>query len=114
MALKDSYVIVVQSEVMGKDEDIGRVLMVAFFDTMLATSLIPDAIFFMNAGVKLTTLSPEIVPILKEIEARGVELFSCGTCLKHYGLEDKLLVGFRGTTAMLLEFTRDADKVIWI
>ena len=30
---------------------------------------------------------------LKNLEAQGVEILTCGTCLNHYGLADKLKVG---------------------
>jgi len=48
---------------------------------------VPHTIFFLNSGVKLTTTNSDIYPILKEVEAMGVEIYSCGTCLKYYGLE---------------------------
>jgi hypothetical protein len=70
--------------------------------------------FFLNAGVKLTTLDKGIVPILKEIEAMGVEIFSCGTCLKHYNLESELKVGHRGTTNHIVEGIKDFAKTVWI
>lgn len=30
---------------------------------------------------------------LRSLEAQGVEILTCGTCLKYYGMEDKLKVG---------------------
>ena len=75
---------------------------------------LPHSIFFLNAGMRLTTKNQEIVPLLKEIEARGVEIYSCGTCLKHYGLESSLQVGRRGTTNHVVEGMQDFAKVVWI
>ncbi len=105
--------IVVTSDVMGKDADIGRVLMKGFFETMKSTGELPRTIFFMNAGIMLTTTDDEFVPILKGIEEAGVEIYSCGTCLKHYGLEDKLRVGHRGSTGQVIEGIKDM-KAVWI
>jgi selenium metabolism protein YedF len=84
-----------------------------FFETMKATKELPKAIFFLNAGVKLTTVNNEIIPILKEIEQMGVEIFSCGTCLKYYNLEEELKVGYRGTTNHIIEGIKDMRSV-WI
>ena len=70
--------------------------------------------FFLNAGVKLTTVNQEIVPILQEIAAMGVDIYSCGTCLKHYDLESTLQVGHRGATIQLVEGLRDFEKIVWI
>jgi hypothetical protein len=80
---------------------------------MKVTKELPKAIFFLNAGVKLTTVNNEIIPILKEIEQMGVEIFSCGTCLKYYNLEEELKVGYRGTTNHIIEGIKDMRSV-WI
>jgi selenium metabolism protein YedF len=106
--------LIIASNVMGKDEDLGKILMKAFFETMKVTKEIPHTIFFLNAGVKLTTTNEEIIPILKEIEAMGVEIFSCGTCLKHYNIESELKVGYRGTTNHIIEGMKDFKKTVWI
>jgi len=109
-----AYFLIVATDTMGKDEELGKVLMKAFFETMKVTKEIPQTIFFLNAGVKLTTMNKDIVPVVKDIEAMGVEIFSCGTCLKHYGLESELKVGYRGTTNHIVEGIKDFKKTIWI
>ncbi len=106
--------LVVGTDTMGKEEELGKVLMKAYFETMTAYRQVPDTIFFLNAGVKLTTTNEEIAKILKEIETLGVEIYSCGTCLKHYGLENKLKVGHRGTTNHIVEGMKDFRQTIWI
>ncbi len=105
--------IVVTSDVMGKQADIGRVLMKGFFETMKDMGALPQAIFFMNSAVRLTTTDEEFVPLLKGIQDSGVEIYSCGTCLKHYGLEDRLRVGHRGSTGQVIEGIKDS-KAVWI
>ncbi len=106
--------LIIGSDVMGKEDDLGKILMKAFFETVKVTKEIPHTIFFLNAGVKLTTVNEEIVPILKELETMGVEIFSCGTCLKHYNLESELKVGYRGTTNHIVEGMKDFKKTVWI
>jgi selenium metabolism protein YedF len=106
--------LVVGTDTMGKEEELGRVLMKAYFETMKAYRQLPHTIFFLNAGVKLTTINDETAPLLKDIEAMGVEIYSCGTCLKHYSLESQLQVGKRGTTNHIVEGMKDFDKTVWI
>ncbi|HWR90622.1 MAG TPA: sulfurtransferase-like selenium metabolism protein YedF [Dissulfurispiraceae bacterium] len=110
---KDLFCIV-GSDTMGKEEALGRVLMKAFFETMLVTGEMPHTIFFLNAGVKLTTTDEEMIPILRSIGEKGVEIFSCGTCLKHYDLESSLRVGYRGTTNHIVEGLKDFKRTVWI
>lgn len=106
--------LIIGTDSMGKEEELGKVLMKGFFETMRVTKEIPDAIFFLNTGVKLTTVNEEIVSLLKKIEAIGVEIFSCGTCLKYYDLESELKVGYRGTTNHIVEGMKDFKKTVWI
>ena len=94
---KDVF-LVIATETMGKDETLGRTLMKGFFETMKVYREVPHTIFFMNTGVKLTTTNDETIPLLKEIEEMGVEIFSCGTCLDYFNLTSELKVGFRGGT----------------
>jgi len=105
---------IIGTDTLGKEEEIGRILMKGFFETMKVTRDLPDMIFFLNAGVKLTTINEEIIPLIRDIESMGVEIFSCGTCLKHYGLESQLKAGYRGTTNHIVEGIKDFGKVVWI
>lgn len=106
--------LVIGTDTMGKEEELGKTLMKGFLETIKVTKEIPHTIFFLNAGVKLTTVSEDIIPILKGIEALGVEIFSCGTCLKYYNLEASLKVGYRGTTNHIVEGMKDFRKTVWI
>lgn len=108
-----AYFLIVATDTIGKDEELGKILIKAFFETMKVTKELPKSIFFLNAGVKLTTINEELIPILKEIEAMGVEIFSCGTCLKYYDLESELKVGFRGTSNHIIEGINDY-RTVWI
>jgi selenium metabolism protein YedF len=111
---KKTLFLVIGSDCLGKDADLGSKLVWGFFETMKVTKQLPHTIFFMNAGVKLTTVSTEIVGVLKEIEALGVEIYSCGSCLKHYGLDAELKVGERGTMIQTVEGMHDFEKCVWI
>jgi selenium metabolism protein YedF len=106
--------LIIGTDALGKDEAIGKVLIKGFFETMKAYKQLPHMMFFLNAGVHLTTTNSEIIPILKDIETMGVEIYSCGTCLKHYDLESSLKVGRCGTTNHIVEGLQDFDKVVWI
>ncbi|HUJ18858.1 MAG TPA: sulfurtransferase-like selenium metabolism protein YedF [Nitrospirota bacterium] len=111
---KKILLLIIGTDSLGKDEDLGSKLMKGFFDTMKVNQQLPHTIFFLNAGVKLTTVNEEVIGVLKEIEGMGVEIYSCGTCLKHYDLESRLAVGKRGTTNHIVEGMQDFDKVVWV
>ena len=113
-APEKDLLVIIGTDTMGKEEDLGRILMKAYFETMKTYRQLPHTMIILNAGVRLTTVNEEILPILKEIETMGVEVYSCGTCLKHYGLESELKVGHRGTTNHIVEGMKDFKKTVWI
>jgi selenium metabolism protein YedF len=112
--LKKGLLLVVGSDIMGKEEVLGKVLMKAFFETMKVYKQLPHTLFFLNTGVNLTTIDPDIAGLLKDMETMGVEIYSCGTCLKQYNLESELKVGHRGTMNIVVEGMQDFDKVVWV
>jgi len=111
---KKTLLLIIGTDSLGKDEDLGKTLMKAFFETMKVYKQLPHTIFFLNTGVNLTTIDTEIAALLKAMEEMGVELYSCGTCLTKYDLESKLKVGHRGTMNIVVEGMQDFDKVVWV
>ena len=67
---------------------------------------------FYNGGARLTVKGSASLEDLKSLEAQGVEILTCGTCLNFYGLADQLAVG--GVTNMysIVETLANAGKVI--
>ncbi len=112
--MKKRLLLIIGTDALGKEEDLGKILMKGFLETMKVYKQLPHTLFFLNAGVKLTTVNAETVGILKEIEGMGTEIYSCGTCLKHYNLESDIKVGKRGVTNQVVEGLQDFDKVVWV
>lgn len=111
---KKDLLLIVGSDVIGKDEALGRILMKGMFETMRVTKELPHTIFFLNTAVRLTTVDEEMTPLFQEFAALGVEIFTCGTCMKHFDLEKDLKVGYRGTTNHIVEGMKDFEKTVWI
>ncbi|NPA39943.1 MAG: sulfurtransferase-like selenium metabolism protein YedF [Thermodesulfobacteria bacterium] len=108
------HFIIIATDIMGPERELGKILMKAFFETMLVHEMLPSRIFLMNRGVFLSTLEEDFIKLLKELEKKGVEIFTCGTCLKYFNLEDKLKVGHRAGTDVYLEGIFYFDKTVWI
>lgn len=110
---KKVTVAVISSNVMGNgDDDLGKILIKGFIYALSQMDTHPDTILFYNGGAKLTTEGSESVEDLKKMEEEGVEILTCGTCLKHYGLMDKLMVGKVTDMYTIAERMTGADKVI--
>ena len=111
---KQGHFVIIATDTMGPEKELGRILMKAFFETMLVHDMLPSRIFLMNKGVFLSTLEEDFIKLLKELERKGVEIFTCGTCLKYFNLEDKLKVGHRAGTDVYLEGIFYFEKTVWI
>ena len=93
-------------------EELGATLMKGFIFALTQLPEPPDTILFYNGGAHLTIEGSPCLEDLKALEARGVEILTCGTCLNYYGLTEKLAVG--GVTNMyaIVEKLAGASRVI--
>ena len=89
-----NVVAVISSSCMGSGDDkLGAALMKGFIFALSQQEQLPSAILFYNGGARLTCEDAPTLEDLKSMEAQGVEILTCGTCLDFYGLSDKLSVG---------------------
>lgn len=97
--LRRNKVVVISSGKMGEgNEELGAVLMKGFIYALSEQDELPTTILFYNGGAPLTCEGSASLEDLKSLEAQGVEILTCGTCLNYYGLSEKLQVG--GVTNM--------------
>ncbi|KAF0185205.1 MAG: hypothetical protein FD164_333 [Nitrospirae bacterium] len=111
---KKDILLIVGTDTIGKDESLGRILIKGIFETMKVTKELPHTIFFLNTAIRLTTTDDDMIPLIREFADMGVEIFTCGTCMKHFDLEKELKVGYRGTTNHIVEGMKDFEKTVWI
>ena len=110
---KKVKVAVISADVMGNgDDELGKVLIKGFLYALSQMETHVDTILFYNGGAKLTTEGSDSIEDLKKMEAEGTEILTCGTCLKHYGLMEKLLVGKVTDMYTITERMMGADKII--
>ncbi len=87
-------VIQVGSEVMGTGEDeLGALLLRSFFKSLSGLPRHPDTVIFYNRGVFLCCMGSPLLEELARLEAQGVEVIACGTCVNYFELKDRLAVG---------------------
>ena len=116
MAALKSTVVVFTHEGMGssgpQDREL-RLKLAGTFLTLLDTAGdLPGAICFYTDGVKLACEGSPLLEQLKALQAKGVRLVLCKTCLDYFGLTDKVQVGIVGGMPDIIEAMTTADKVI--
>jgi selenium metabolism protein YedF len=106
-------VIYVSGSTMGTGDDkLGIKLMRGFLRTLLDSEPKPWQMIFLNSGVYLTASDEEASEALILLEEKGVEILSCGTCLEHFELKEKLKVGKISNMYEIIETLNAATKVI--
>lgn len=106
-------VVAVGSAVMGSgDDQLGAVLMKGFLYALSQMDRLPDTILFYNGGARLTTEGSQSLEDLRNLEAQGVKIRTCGTCLDFYRLKEKLQVGEVTNMYEIVETLAAAGKVI--
>lgn len=110
---KKSTVVVISSSLMGEgDPELGTALMKSYLYALAQQDEMPRTLLFYNGGVKLTCEDSASLEDLKSLEAQGVEILSCGTCLNFYGLTEKLQVGSVTNMYVIAEKMSQADLII--
>lgn len=110
---KGDFVIAVDTATMGRGNDeLGKALMKGFLFAVTQLDTLPKTMLFYNGGATLTTEGSDSLEDLRSLEAQGVKIKTCGTCLNYYGLTEKLQVGEVTNMYDIVETMTKAFKVV--
>lgn len=96
------------------DDALSLILVKNYLKLINEERYVPQVIAFYNEGVKLVCEGSTVIEELKALEDRGVKLIVCKTCLNHFDVIDKQVVGVAGTMMDIIEIQKVASKVITI
>ena len=106
-------VVVLSANVMGTgDEKLGKALMKAFVFAVTKQDALPETIVCYNTGAYLTCEGSDSLEDFKNLEAEGVNIITCGTCLDFYGIKDKLTVGSVTNMYEIVETMEKAKTIV--
>ena len=110
---KNGMVVVLSANVMGTgDEKLGTSLMKAFVFAVTKQDQLPETIVCYNTGAYLTCEGADTLEDMKALEAEGVNILTCGTCLDFYGIKDKLAVGTVTNMYEIVEVMEKAKHIV--
>jgi len=93
-AVRGGRLVQITSDTMGSgDDELGALLLRSFIKTQAELDTKPNSIIFYNAGVKLCCAESLLLDDIRALEASGIEIIACGTCLNYFELGDQLAVG---------------------
>ena len=110
---RGDLVVAVGSNCMGNGKEaLGKTLMKGFLYAVSQLPTLPKTMLFYNSGAYLTCAGSDSLEDLKFMEAQGVEIRTCGTCLDFYKLKETLAVGSITNMYAIAETLAAAGKVI--
>ena len=109
----EGMVVVLSSNQMGSGEEaLGKLLMKGYIFALTQQDVLPQTILLYNSGAYLSVEGSESLEDLKSLEAQGVEILTCGTCLNHYQIADQLAAGEVTNMYVIAQKMAEADKLI--
>jgi sulfur relay (sulfurtransferase) complex TusBCD TusD component (DsrE family) len=92
--------------------ELQQVLAGKFLAILNDAALRPSKILFYTDGVKLACEDSPVLEQLRTMQAHGIELILCSTCLDYFGLRERVAVGIVGGMPDIIEAMQQAGKVL--
>ena len=96
------------------DESFGVEMLDKLLHTLEKQNPKPTAILFYTEGVRCVVEGSPHRLSLELLSGLGVRLVTCLSCLQHYGLEDRVVVGETGGMDEIVRLMDEADKVVTV
>lgn len=112
MPTPETTILVTRKGMGEADEQLQIKLLSNYFRLLDENNALPAVVCFYAEGVHLVVDDSPVLKILRSLEAKGVRLVICNTCLNFYNLGDRIAVGIVGGMTDIIEAQRRADKVI--
>jgi len=112
MPTNDTTLLITRKGMGEADPALQTKLIQTYFKLIDESDALPGVICFYAEGVHLVVAGSPVLESLHSLEAKGVRLVICNTCLNFYGLADQVAVGIHGGMTDIIEAQRRAAKVI--
>ncbi len=93
-------------------EELGSILIRSFIKTLKDAEPRPWRAIFVNSGVQLVLEESPLLDDLHALEAAGIELLSCGTCLDYFHAKERLRAGRASNMQEIVSTLVSADRVV--
>ena len=96
------------------DLEFGQAMLGKFLGQVAEAPQKPSAICFYTEGVRAAVDDAPCGEVLEKLSQAGIPLLLCGTCIDHYGLADRVVVGEISDMATIASALGQAEKVITV
>lgn len=107
------YVIAFTRAAMGEGpEELGRILIQGFCNTIKEMDPLPEALIFYNSGIHLARQDSPVIEALIDLSEKGVDILVCGTCSDYFDVKDQIGAGTISNMYAIMERLTRAGHVI--
>lgn len=111
IATVDDYIVVMDTNVMGRGSDeLGKNLLKGFIYSLTEQDVLPEKVIFYNGGVQSVVEGSDSLEDIRGLAEQGVEIYACGACLNFYELT--AAVGEVTNMYRIVEMMRQAPKIV--
>ncbi len=112
---EQGFVIVFTRNYLGEgSEELGKILINGYLDTLIANEKLPGKMMFFNSGVLMVLKDSDQLEMIRELEDAGVEMLVCGTCLEFFDKTRDLAVGRISNMYEILDGMIGTAKVLTV
>ncbi len=110
---ESNLVYIISSDSMGRGSgELGWGLLQTYVSTIQEVTPLPSHVILYNGGVKLAATDNKGLEALQNLEKKGVAIWSCGTCLEFFHLEEDRRVGTITNMYDIMNTMATAGKVV--
>ena len=109
--MKEKIVLLSSTGLGSGDQILGELIMANFLRLLPDQPNKPNKLICWNASVKLLTADSQVINHLQKIEAAGIEILACRTCVEHLGIEEQIAVGKISTMQIIQEILLENEVV---
>lgn len=110
--LKNTVIVIDRDQMGDGNDELGKILLKGFIYALGQQDALPQTLLFYNLGVTMVCEGSPVLDDLKSLQANGVNILACGTCLNYYGLVDKLQVGEVTNMYTIVETMTQSDLIV--
>ena len=106
-------VVILHADTLGRgDEALGAKLLGSYLRTLVALEERPGALILYNGAVRLLAPESPHLEALRALDDAGVDLLACVTCLEHFALTERLVLGRVSNMREIVQRSLAAARVI--
>ena len=110
----DTLILITRDGMGQAPAELQRKLVVTYLRLLLDNGTLPGAVALYTEGVHLAAEGSPALEVLAELEAKGVRVILCKTCVDWFGLDGRTRVGVIGGMGDIVSAQAMAGKVITI